>query len=115
MGNTSLNPVEREIARNRSEFISEEVGATLIQTSCSPNIKARRDCSAGVYGPDGMLISQAEHIPLHLGLMPTMIKMRWLRTGSPTWPTTWTSAVSLPVQWLPTPPKFIKKASGSRR
>lgn len=70
----TLNPVELEIARNRLESISEEVGTALIQTSYSPNIKDRRDCSAGIYAPDGMLISQAEHIPLHLGLMPTMIK-----------------------------------------
>ena len=74
MRDATLNPVELEIARNRLESISEEVGTALIQTSYSPNIKDRRDCSAGIYGPDGMLISQAEHIPLHLGLMPTLIK-----------------------------------------
>ena len=74
MDTPALNPVELEIARNRLESISEEVGTALIQTSYSPNIKDRRDCSAGIYAPDGMLISQAEHIPLHLGLMPTMIK-----------------------------------------
>ncbi|AMB40357.1 MULTISPECIES: hydantoinase B/oxoprolinase family protein [Paenarthrobacter] len=69
-----LNAVELEIARNRLESISEEVGMGLIRTSYSPNIKDRRDCSAGIYGPDGELISQAEHIPLHLGLMPTLIR-----------------------------------------
>lgn len=74
MTEMTLNPVELEIARNRLESIAEEVGTALIQTSYSPNIKDRRDCSAGIYGPDGMLISQAEHIPLHLGLMPTLIK-----------------------------------------
>src|SRR5690625_1835453 len=74
MTQNALNAVELEIARNRLESIAEEVGTALIQTSYSPNIKDRRDCSAGIYGPDGMLISQAEHIPLHLGLMPTMIK-----------------------------------------
>lgn len=74
MSEQTLNPVELEIARNRLESIAEEVGTALIQTSYSPNIKDRRDCSAGIYGPDGMLLSQAEHIPLHLGLMPTMIK-----------------------------------------
>ncbi|MDN6351684.1 MAG: hydantoinase B/oxoprolinase family protein, partial [Yaniella sp.] len=74
MRDATLNPVELEIERNRLESISEEVGTALIQTSYSPNIKDRRDCSAGIYGPDGMLISQAEHIPLHLGLMPTLIK-----------------------------------------
>lgn len=68
-----LNAIELEIARNRLTSISEEVGMALIRTSYSPNIKDRRDCSAGIYGPDGQLISQAEHIPLHLGLMPTLI------------------------------------------
>jgi N-methylhydantoinase B len=70
----SLNPVDLEIARNRLESIAEEIGTTLIRTSYSPNIKDRRDCSAGVYGPTGELIAQAEHIPLHLGLMPTLIR-----------------------------------------
>lgn len=68
-----LNAIEIEIARNRLTSIAEEVGMALIRTSYSPNIKDRRDCSAGIYGPDGELISQAEHIPLHLGLMPTLI------------------------------------------
>ena len=70
----TLNPVELEIARNRLASISEEVGTALIRTSYSPNIKDRRDCSAGIYTPAGRLVSQAEHIPLHLGLMPTVVK-----------------------------------------
>jgi N-methylhydantoinase B len=69
-----LNAVDLEIARNRLESIAEEVGMALIRTSYSPNIKDRRDCSAGLYQPTGELISQAEHIPLHLGLMPTLIQ-----------------------------------------
>lgn len=73
MSEMFLSPVELEVARNRLESISEEVGFALIRTSYSPNIKDRRDCSAGIYMPDGELISQAEHIPLHLGLMPTLI------------------------------------------
>lgn len=73
MSAQQLSPVELEVARNRLESISEEIGSALIRTSYSPNIKDRRDCSAGIYMPDGELISQAEHIPLHLGLMPTLI------------------------------------------
>src|SRR5699024_2279511 len=68
-----LSPVELEVARNRLKSISEEIGSALIRTSYSHNIKDRRDCSAGIYMPNGELISQAEHIPLHLGLMPTLI------------------------------------------
>lgn len=70
----ALDPVDLEIARNRLESIAEEVGTTLIRTSYSPNIKDRRDCSAGLYRPSGELIAQAEHIPLHLGLMPTLVR-----------------------------------------
>lgn len=70
----ALDPIDLEIARNRLESIAEEVGTTLIRTSYSPNIKDRRDCSAGVYRPSGELIAQAEHIPLHLGLMPTLVR-----------------------------------------
>lgn len=70
----TLNAVDLEIARNRLESIAEEIGMALIRTAYSPNIKDRRDCSAGLYQPDGELISQAEHIPLHLGLMPTLIR-----------------------------------------
>ena len=73
-GPIALDPVDLEIARNRMESIAEEVGTTLIRTSYSPNIKDRRDCSAGVYRPSGELIAQAEHIPLHLGLMPTLVR-----------------------------------------
>ncbi|QIZ37459.1 hydantoinase B/oxoprolinase family protein [Saccharopolyspora sp. ASAGF58] len=70
----ALDPADLEIARNRLESIAEEVGTALIRTSYSPNIKDRRDCSAGVYRAGGELIAQAEHIPLHLGLMPTLIR-----------------------------------------
>lgn len=77
-----LNAVDIEIARNRFESIAEEIGMALIRTSYSPNIKDRRDCSAGVYQPDGDLIAQAEHIPLHLGLMPTLIRRALAEYGT---------------------------------
>lgn len=70
----AFDPVALEVARNRLESVAEEIGSTLIRTAYSPNIKDRRDCSAGLYTPDGSLVAQAEHIPLHLGLMPTMIR-----------------------------------------
>ena len=60
--------------RNAFQSVAEEMGAALIRTALSPNIKDRRDCSTGVYSADGDLIAQAEHIPLHLGLMPSVVK-----------------------------------------
>jgi len=70
----ALDPVSLEIARHRLESVAEEVGTALIRASYSPNIKDRRDCSAGLYTRDGELVAQAEHIPLHLGLMPTLVQ-----------------------------------------
>ncbi|WP_420734409.1 hydantoinase B/oxoprolinase family protein [Brevibacterium luteolum] len=82
MTTKDLNAVELEIVRNRLTSVSEEVGTALIRTAYSPNIKDRRDCSAGIYAPYGQLISQAEHIPLHLGLMPTLIAAAIKQFGS---------------------------------
>jgi N-methylhydantoinase B len=60
--------------RNAFQSVAEEMGAALIRTALSPNIKDRRDCSTGIYSSDGQLVAQAEHIPLHLGLMPSVVK-----------------------------------------
>ncbi len=68
------DPITLEVMRNAFQSVAEEMGAALIRTALSPNIKDRRDCSTGIYSADGELVAQAEHIPLHLGLMPSMVK-----------------------------------------
>ncbi len=40
----------------------------------SPNIKERADCSAALFTADGELLTQAEHIPVHLGSMPASVR-----------------------------------------
>lgn len=50
--------------------VAEEMGAVLRRAAYSPNIKERADCSAAVFTPNGTLLVQAEHIPVHLGAMP---------------------------------------------
>ncbi|OAT85224.1 hydantoinase B/oxoprolinase family protein [Desulfotomaculum copahuensis] len=69
-----VNPVKLEVLRHALQAVAEEMGAVLTRTALSPNIKDRRDCSTAVYTPDGRLVAQAEHIPLHLGLMPAVVK-----------------------------------------
>ena len=71
---TEIDPITLEVMRNAFQSVAEEMGAALIRTALSPNIKDRRDCSTGVYSAAGELIAQAEHIPLHLGLMPSVVK-----------------------------------------
>src|SRR6185503_8323089 len=54
--------------------IAEEMGAVLIRSSFSANIKERRDCSAALFDARGRMIAQAEHIPVHLGAMPDAVE-----------------------------------------
>ncbi len=41
----------------------------LQRTSISVNIKERLDFSCALFGPDGGLVANAPHIPVHLGAM----------------------------------------------
>jgi N-methylhydantoinase B len=69
----SVDPVVLEVARNRLASIADEMGVVLRRTAYSPNIKERADCSAAVFVPDGEMLAQAEHIPVHLGSMPASV------------------------------------------
>jgi len=53
--------------------IAEEMGAVLIRSSFSANIKERRDCSTALFDEHGRMVAQAEHIPVHLGAMPDAV------------------------------------------
>ncbi|MGF1667681.1 MAG: hydantoinase B/oxoprolinase family protein [Acidimicrobiia bacterium] len=68
-----ISPIQLEVARNALAGIAEEMGMVLRRTSYSPNIKERADCSAAVFLPDGSMLAQAEHIPVHLGAMPASV------------------------------------------
>jgi N-methylhydantoinase B len=59
--------VQMEIFANRLLAVTEEMGAQLVRSSFSPNIKERRDCSVALFNLQGQVIAQAAHIPIHLG------------------------------------------------
>jgi N-methylhydantoinase B len=46
----------------------------LIRSAHSSNIKERRDASTALFAPDGQMVMQAEHIPVHLGAMPVAVE-----------------------------------------
>jgi N-methylhydantoinase B len=69
-----IDAIKLEVIKNALFSVAEEMGAALIRTAYSTNIKDRRDCSCGIYTKDGDLVSQAEHIPLHLGFMNVAVK-----------------------------------------
>ncbi len=64
-----LDIVTVEVIGNQLKTIAEIMGNILVRSSFSANIKERRDCSTAIFDGKGRLISQAEHIPLHLGSM----------------------------------------------
>jgi N-methylhydantoinase B len=70
----SIDPIVLEIMRNQLSSIAEDMGIVLRNTSFSPNIKERVDCSAAVFTPAGEMLAQAEHIPVHLGSMPASVR-----------------------------------------
>jgi N-methylhydantoinase B len=69
----SLDPVTLRVASGALRAACEEMGAVLIRASHSANIKERRDASCALFDPQGELVMQAEHIPVHLGAMPAAV------------------------------------------
>jgi N-methylhydantoinase B len=68
-----MDPVELQILTGALRAICEEMGAVLIRSAHSANIKERRDASTALFAPDGAMVMQAEHIPVHLGAMPAAV------------------------------------------
>src|SRR3990170_6127470 len=81
----SYNPIRLEVFKHLFASIAEEMGVTLRKASYSTNIKERRDFSCAVFNKQGEMISQAAHIPVHLGAMPlsviAAIEHFWDRPG----------------------------------
>ena len=65
----TIDPVTLSVFVNALTGIAEEMGAVLVRSSYSSNIKERRDCSCALFDAEGLMIAQAEHIPVHLGAM----------------------------------------------
>ncbi|MGZ0178941.1 MAG: hydantoinase B/oxoprolinase family protein, partial [Acidimicrobiales bacterium] len=71
---TDADPVMLEVFNNLFMSIAEQMGATLANTAYSVNIKERYDFSCAIFGPDGSLVANAPHVPVHLGSMGASIK-----------------------------------------
>jgi len=71
---TGADPVLLEIFNNLFMSIAEQMGVALESTAQSVNIKERLDFSCALFDPDGNLIANAPHMPVHLGSMGTSVK-----------------------------------------
>ena len=65
--------IQLQVLGEALRAVAEEMGAVLIRSAFSANIKERRDCSTALFDERGRMIAQAEHIPVHLGAMPDAV------------------------------------------
>ena len=71
---TEVDPVMLEIFNNLFMSIAEQMGARLESTAQSVNIKERLDFSCALFDPQGNLIANAPHMPVHLGSMGASVQ-----------------------------------------
>src|SRR5690606_23223170 len=79
---TEADPVLLEVFNTLFMSIAEQMGARLESTAQSVNITERLDFSCALFDPDGNLVANAPHIPVHLGSMGTSVKEVLRRRGS---------------------------------
>uniref|UniRef100_A0A183BQF6 5-oxoprolinase n=1 Tax=Globodera pallida TaxID=36090 RepID=A0A183BQF6_GLOPA len=78
-----LDPIQLSIFSHRFMSIAEQMGSVLQRSAISTNIKERLDFSCALFGPDGGLVANAPHIPVHLGGMQAAVKFQIDHIGLP--------------------------------
>ncbi len=68
-----MNAIELQVMTGALRAACDEMGAVLVRSAHSANIKERRDCSTALFDAGGEMVMQAEHIPVHLGAMPAAV------------------------------------------
>lgn len=71
---TAADPGLLEVFNNRFMGIAEQMGEALRATAQSVNIKERLDFSCAVFDASGGLVSNAPHLPVHLGSMDRSVE-----------------------------------------
>lgn len=69
-----VDPIKLSIFGHRFMSIAEQMGRTLQKTSLSLNIKERLDFSCAIFSPEGELVANAPHVPVHLGSMSYAVR-----------------------------------------
>ena len=68
------DPVRLEIFNRLFMHIAEQMGTVLQHTALSVNIRERLDFSCALFDADGRLVSNAPHMPVHLGSMGESVR-----------------------------------------
>lgn len=74
-----VDPIRLSIFGHRFMSVAEQMGRTLQKTAVSTNIKERLDFSCALFSPDGGLVANAPHVPVHLGSMQFAVRYQHKR------------------------------------
>lgn len=66
--------IQLQLYINRFSSIADQMGEMLQRTAMSVNIKERLDYSCALLDPNGYLVVNAPHIPVHLGAMGSCVR-----------------------------------------
>jgi N-methylhydantoinase B len=69
-----VDPVTVSVIQHRLHAIVEEMGEAMLRTSYSQILNSSRDFSTAICDPDGRLVAQAEHVPIHVGALPWAVQ-----------------------------------------
>ena len=75
------DPITVSVVQHRLTGIVAEMGETMLRTSYSQILNSSRDFSTAICHPDGRLVAQAEHVPIHVGALPWAAKAVSDRVG----------------------------------
>ena len=70
---SAIDPIALQVMLGALRAACDEMGAVLVRSANSANIKERRDASTALFDAAGQMAMQAEHIPVHLGAMPSAV------------------------------------------
>ena len=70
---SKLDPIALQVLVGALRAACDEMGVVLVRAAHSANIKERRDASTALFDASGRMVMQAEHIPVHLGAMPSAV------------------------------------------
>ncbi len=76
-----LDAVQLSLFGSRFMSIAEQMGRVLQRTAVSTNIKERLDFSCAIFDPEGGLVANAPHQPVHLGAMGEAVKRQVALNG----------------------------------
>jgi len=76
------DPVQLEIFNRLFMHIAEQMGTVLQNTALSVNIRERLDFSCALFDAKGRLVSNAPHMPVHLGSMGESVRSVMVARGA---------------------------------